>query len=204
MSFWSSIFARKKDQSPKEMKFLIVGLGNPGAQYRNTRHNIGFMVLDRLAEAKSLVFASDRLGDTCLLRHKGKQIHLLKPSTYMNLSGKALRYHMQKHGIEIANVLVVTDDIALPFGKIRIRPKGSGGGHNGLGNIEEVLGNNNYPRMRMGVGGDFPKGAQIDYVLGDFPQEEVEKLPELLDAAGNAILSFATQGIDRTMNLFNK
>jgi peptidyl-tRNA hydrolase, PTH1 family len=185
------------------MKFLIAGLGNPGAAYRNNRHNIGFLVLDRLAERLGVPFGPDRLGDTCLIRHKGKQIVLLKPNTYMNLSGKAVRYHLQKHGIEQSQLLVVTDDIALPFGKIRIRAKGSNGGHNGLGNIQEVLGNENYARMRFGVGGEFAKGAQVDHVLGDFPPEEKEVLPALMDKMGDAILAFSTIGLERTMNLYN-
>jgi peptidyl-tRNA hydrolase, PTH1 family len=185
------------------MKFLITGLGNPGADYRNTRHNIGFMVVDRLAERLGGTFASDRLGDTCTLRHKGKHILLLKPMTYMNLSGKAIRYHLQKHGIEQSNLLVVTDDIALPFGKIRIRAKGSGGGHNGLGNIQEVLGNENYARMRFGVGSEFSKGSQVDYVLSDFSPEEKTALPPLLDKMGDAILAFSTIGLERAMNLYN-
>jgi peptidyl-tRNA hydrolase, PTH1 family len=185
------------------MKFLIVGLGNPGPEYRNNRHNIGFMVLDRFAEGKGATFASDRFGDTCTIRYRGKQLILLKPMTYMNLSGKAVRFHLQKHGIEQNHLLVITDDLALPFGKIRIRAKGSGGGHNGLGNIQEVLGNENYARLRFGVGSEFNKGAQVDYVLGDFPPEERAALPALMDKMGEAILSFAMQGVDRTMGQFN-
>lgn len=185
------------------MKFLITGLGNPGAAYRNNRHNIGFMVLDRLAERLGGAFAPARLGDLCSLRHKGKQLVLLKPTTYMNLSGKAVRYHLQQHGIAQEQLLVVTDDLALPFGKIRIRAKGSGGGHNGLGNIQAVLGNEQYARMRFGVGSEFSKGAQVDHVLGDFPPEEREALPALLDKMGDAILAFATVGLERTMNLYN-
>jgi peptidyl-tRNA hydrolase, PTH1 family len=186
-----------------DMKFLITGLGNPGATYRNSRHNIGFMVLDRLAERLGATFAPDRLGDTCVIRHKGKQIVLLKPNTYMNLSGKAVRYHLQKHAIDQSALLVVTDDIALPFGKIRIRAKGSNGGHNGLGNIQEVLGNENYARMRFGVGGEFSKGAQVDHVLGDFPPEEKEALPAMMDKMGDAILAFSTIGLERAMNQYN-
>jgi PTH1 family peptidyl-tRNA hydrolase len=203
MGFFASLFPKKATESPDEMKFLITGLGNPGAEYRNTRHNIGFMVLDRLAEQQKIAFAPDRLGDTCILRHKGKQLVLLKPSTYMNLSGKAVRYHLQKHGIEQSALLVITDDIALPFGKIRIRAKGSGGGHNGLGNIQEVLGNENYARMRFGVGSEFSKGAQVDYVLNDFPPQEKEALPALLDKMGEAIIAFSTIGLERTMNIYN-
>jgi peptidyl-tRNA hydrolase, PTH1 family len=203
MGFFSSLFAPKIQDFPDEMKFLIIGLGNPGAEYRNTRHNIGFMVLDRLAEKNNLTFATDRLGDTVTLRHKGKQLILLKPSTYMNLSGKAVRYHMQKHGIEQPAVLVITDDLALPFGKVRIRAKGSGGGHNGLGNIQEILGNENYARLRFGVGSEFNKGAQVDYVLSDFRPEEKEALPALLDKMGEAIIGFSTIGLERTMNIYN-
>lgn len=185
------------------MKFLITGLGNPGAQYRNTRHNIGFMVLDRLAERQGATFATDRLGDTCTIRHKGKTIFLLKPNTYMNLSGKAVRYHLQQQDIPQSQLLVITDDIALPFGKVRIRAKGSGGGHNGLGNIQEVLGNENYARMRFGVGSEFGKGQQVDYVLSDFSAEQREALPALLDKMGDAILSLALIGLERTMNIYN-
>ncbi len=186
------------------MKFLIVGLGNPGAQYRNNRHNIGFMVLDALvARQEKVAFESGRYGDSCTMRNRGKQIVLLKPMTYMNLSGKAVRFYMQKHKIPVENLLVVTDDIALPFGKIRIRPKGSGGGHNGLGNIQEILGHTNYARMRFGVGGDFPKGGQSDYVLGDFPAEEVEAMEPLVKKMGDAIYAFASQGLSRTMNQYN-
>lgn len=185
------------------MKFLITGLGNPGPAYHYTRHNIGFMVLDRLAERMGVSFVPDRLGDTCTIKHKGKQLFLLKPSTYMNLSGKAVRYHLQKHGITQNELLVITDDLALPFGKIRIRAKGSGGGHNGLGNIQEVLGNENYARMRFGIGSEFSKGAQVDYVLSDFPAEEKAALPPLLDKMGDAILGFATIGLERAMNIYN-
>lgn len=185
------------------MKFLITGLGNPGSEYRHTRHNIGFMVLDKLAEKNGLSFSPDRLGDTCILKHKGKQLILLKPNTYMNLSGKAVRYHLQKHGIEQPSLLVITDDLALPFGKLRLRAKGSGGGHNGLGNIQEVLGNENYARMRFGVGSEFSKGAQVDYVLSDFPPEEKTALPALLDKMGEAAIAFCMLGIERAMNVYN-
>lgn len=185
------------------MKFLIVGLGNIGAEYASTRHNIGFKVLDALAGASNAVFSSDRYGSVCEIRHRGKQLILLKPSTYMNLSGNALRYWMQKEKIEIENVFVIVDDIALPFGTLRIRKNGSDGGHNGLKHINETLGHQNYARLRFGIGGDFPKGFQIDYVLGEWTKEESTALPELIDQAGKAILSFPIQGIDRTMNTFN-
>ncbi len=203
MGIFDFLFPQKATESSDEMKFLITGLGNPGSEYRSTRHNIGFMVLDRLAEKHGLSFAPDRLGDTCTLRYKGKQLTLLKPSTYMNLSGKAVRYHLQKHNIEQSALLVITDDLALPFGKIRIRAKGSGGGHNGLGNIQEVLGNENYARMRFGVGSEFSKGAQVDYVLSDFQPEEKSALPALMDKMGEAVIGFATIGLERAMNIYN-
>ena len=148
------------------MKYLIVGLGNIGAEYAGTRHNIGFKVLDALAEASNAVFTTARYGDVAELKHKGRTLILLKPSTYMNLSGKAVRYWMEAEKIAPENLLVVSDDIALPFGTLRMRPRGSAGGHNGLKNIAELLGTEDYARMRFGVGGDFPKGHQVDYVLG--------------------------------------
>ena len=149
------------------MKYLIVGLGNIGAEYAGTRHNIGFNVFDALAEASNAVFTTPRYGDVAQVKHKGRTLILLKPSTYMNLSGKAVRYWMEAEKIAPENLLVVSDDIALPFGTLRLRPKGSAGGHNGLKNIAELLGTENFARMRFGVGGDFPKGHQVDYVLGD-------------------------------------
>lgn len=185
------------------MKYLIVGLGNIGVEYAETRHNIGFKVLDALASASNTSFVSDRYGSVCELRHKGRQLLLLKPSTYMNLSGNAVRYWMQKEGIEVENVFIVVDDIALPFGSLRIRKNGSDGGHNGLKHINEVLGHQNYIRLRVGVGGDFPKGFQIDYVLGKWSAEEQKALPEVTEQAGKAIMAFSTMGIDRTMNTFN-
>ncbi|MEM7035770.1 MAG: aminoacyl-tRNA hydrolase [Bacteroidota bacterium] len=186
------------------MKYLIAGLGNPGMQYRNTRHNIGFMAVDELAARKDTEFEQDRLGYTCTVKHRGRQIILLKPVTFMNLSGKAVRFHLQKHKIPIQNLLVVTDDIVLPFGKFRIRKKGSHGGHNGLRDVEAMLGTNAYPRFRFGVGDDFPKGAQVHYVLADFPQSDMTALDaEFLPRMADAILAFAGFGIDRAMNDFN-
>ena len=154
------------------MKYLIVGLGNIGAEYAGTRHNIGFKVLDALAEASNAVFTTARYGDVAELKHKGRTLILLKPSTYMNLSGKAVRYWMEAEKIAPENLLVVSDDIALPFGTLRMRPRGSAGGHNGLKNIAELLGTEDYARMRFGVGGDFPRGHQVDYVLGEWSDEE--------------------------------
>ena len=186
------------------MKYLIVGLGNIGYEYENTRHNIGFRVLDALAKASNLVFTDGRYGATCELRLKGRVLVLLKPSTYMNLSGKAVRYWMEAEKVAPENLLVVSDDIALPFGTLRLRPKGSAGGHNGLKNIAELLGTENFARMRFGVGGDFPKGHQVDYVLGEWSEEDRKAMPERLKVFCDAILSFATIGVERTMNFFNK
>ncbi len=186
------------------MKYLIVGLGNIGPEYLFTRHNIGFMVLDRLAGNFEVKFTVGRLAYHVEIKHKGKQIHLVKPTTYMNLSGKAVNYWMKELKIEKENVLVITDDIALPFGKLRTKVKGSHGGHNGLRNIEEVLGTQQYPRLRFGVGDDFGKGRQAEYVLGNFESSQMDELPEHLDRAIDIILSFCLQGIDKTMNAFNQ
>ena len=186
------------------MKYLIVGLGNIGAEYADTRHNIGFQVLDALAGASNTFFSTGRYGDLAELKHKGRTLLLLKPSTYMNLSGKAVRYWMEAERIPPENLLVISDDIALPFGTLRLRPKGSAGGHNGLKNIAELLGTEEFARMRFGVGGDFPRGHQIDYVLGEWTAEEREAMPERLKLFGEAVLSFATIGLERTMNLYNK
>ena len=176
------------------MKYLIVGLGNIGSEYAETRHNIGFKVLDALAEASNTVFTSSRYGAVAEMRHKGRTLVMLKPSTYMNLSGKAVRYWLEQERIPRENLLVVSDDIALPFGALRMRPKGSAGGHNGLKNIAELLGSEEYARMRFGVGGDFARGHQVDYVLGEWTDEERKALPERLKIFGEAILSFATIG----------
>lgn len=186
------------------MKYLIVGLGNIGAEYAETRHNIGFKVLDALAGASDTFFTTGRYGDIATLRHRGHTLVLLKPSTYMNLSGKAVRYWMDAEHIAPENLLVVSDDIALPFGTLRMRAKGSAGGHNGLKNIAELLGTEEFARMRFGVGGDFPRGHQVDYVLGEWTEEERAAMPERLKLFGDAILSFAAIGLERTMNLFNK
>ena len=185
------------------MKYLVVGLGNIGAEYANTRHNIGFRVLDALAEASNISFTTVRYGAMATLKHRGRTIILLKPSTYMNLSGKAVRYWMEQERIPRENLLVISDDIALPFGTFRMRKNGSEGGHNGLKNITELLGDNQYARMRFGVGGDFPKGHQIDYVLGAFSDNEEKAMAERLKLFGEAILSFVSVGADRTMNAYN-
>jgi PTH1 family peptidyl-tRNA hydrolase len=185
------------------MKFLIVGLGNIGAEYKNTRHNIGFDVLDYLAAQSASTFITDRLADVCTIKNKGKQFVLVKPSTYMNLSGKAVNYWMQKEKVDLKNVFIITDDIALPLGKIRIRAKGSDGGHNGLKNINEVLGTQEYIRLRFGVGNDFGKGQQVDYVLGKWAEEEKPVLTATIQKSAEAVLSFGHIGLERTMNVFN-
>lgn len=195
--------------SPKEShtndmkKYLIVGLGNIGAEYVNTRHNIGFKVLDFLAQKESLSFETVKLGALAEYKFKGRTYFLLKPNTYMNLSGKAVKYWMDKENIPLENVLVITDDLNLPFGTIRIKPKGSDGGHNGLKNINLILNNSNYARFRFGISDAFKKGQQVDYVLGNWSDEETAKLPERYEVAAEAIRSFGTAGLAITMNTFN-
>jgi PTH1 family peptidyl-tRNA hydrolase len=186
------------------MKYLIAGLGNIGPEYALTRHNIGFMVLDRLAAQHDFKFSFERLAFTADWKHKGRQIHFIKPTTYMNLSGKALRYYTDAHKIPVENVLVVVDELQLDFGTLRLKPKGSHGGHNGLRNIEEILGTAQYPRLRCGIGNDFPRGRQVDYVLNPFSDPEMDELPAILDRAGDMVLSFCTLGLQQTMNLFNQ
>jgi PTH1 family peptidyl-tRNA hydrolase len=186
------------------MKFLIVGLGNIGPEYELTRHNIGFLVLDRLADKFGVQFTSGRYASHGLLKYKGRQFNLIKPATFMNLSGKAVNYWLQELSISQEQMLVVVDEIALPFGSLRMRKKGSAGGHNGLKHIEQTLGTNEYPRLRFGVGGEFPKGSQVDYVLSNFNQEEIDKLPERMDKAVDMIIGFGTSGIDRVMNQHNE
>ncbi len=185
------------------MKYLIVGLGNIGDEYRDTRHNIGFMILDAFAEASNIAFSTERYGDVGRGRVKNKQVVLLKPSTYMNLSGNAVRYWLQKENIPIDHMLVVVDDIALPFGAIRIKARGSDAGHNGLKNIAAMIGTQAYPRLRFGVGNDFARGAQIDYVLGPFTAEERQALPERIAVAVDAIRTDVLAGLDRAMCDFN-
>jgi len=185
------------------MSYLIVGLGNIGWEYADTRHNIGFMVLDAWAQASNLIFTSQRYGSVTECRFKGKKMVLLKPSTYMNLSGKAVNYWMQAEGIPIENVLVIVDDLSLPLGTLRMRKQGSDGGHNGLKDIGETLGTTSYTRLRLGIGANFSKGRQIDYVLGTWDDDEKIILPEVLKKAADAAKSFALSGPDRTMNLFN-
>ena len=185
------------------MKYLIVGLGNIGAEYQGTRHNIGFTVLDALAEASNTSFTTGRYGDIARMRLKNQQLVLLKPSTYMNLSGNAVRYWKEQEGVDLDHILVIVDDIALPFGAIRIKPSGSDAGHNGLKNIAQMLGTNAYPRLRFGIGNDFPRGCQIDYVLGHFTLDQCQQLPTRVDVAVDAIKEFCLAGIQRAMNTFN-
>jgi len=185
------------------MKYLIAGLGNIGPEYQLTRHNIGFLVLDQLADQHKVDFEIDRLATKSEFKYKGRHIHLIKPSTYMNLSGKAVAYWMNDLKIPKENLLVVMDDIALPFGSLRLRTKGSSAGHNGLKNIELILGGQEYSRLRFGVGSEFGKGQQVDYVLSNFTKEEFTKLPEVMKKANEMILSFCTAGPAITMSQFN-
>ena len=186
------------------MKYLIAGLGNPGREYENTRHNIGFKILDALAEASNIVFIDGRHGWTAELKFKSRTFVLLKPSTYMNLSGKAVNYWMQKESIAIENLLVVVDDLALPLGSLRLRAKGGDAGHNGLKSITETLGSADYARLRFGIGDNFRQGQQVDYVLGEWDKQEKLELPALIDTSIEIIKSFGTIGVEQTMTFFNK
>jgi peptidyl-tRNA hydrolase, PTH1 family len=202
--FSTSIKEENNSDNISDMKkFLIVGLGNIGAEYVNTRHNIGFKVLDFLAKKESLDFQTVKLGALAEYKLKGRTLLLLKPNTYMNLSGKALQYWMEKEKIEKDNILVITDDLNLAFGTIRIKPKGSDGGHNGLKSIQQTLNSSDYPRFRFGISDDFKKGKQVDYVLGEWDETEQTKLPERLEAAIQAVQSFALAGLENTMTTFN-
>jgi len=186
------------------MKYLIVGLGNIGPEYADTRHNIGFMILDKLAKEEAAQFHTMRLAAYTEVKHKGRSLHLIKPTTYMNLSGNALRYWMNELKIPVENVLVLVDDLALPLGTLRLKPKGSAAGHNGLKHIEIILGNNNYARLRFGIGDNFPKGKQVNYVLDAFDKDELPELPALIDRSIEMIKSFATAGTELTMTRYNK
>ena len=191
-----------EEQDPMK-KFLIVGLGNIGAEYANTRHNIGFKVLDQFAKEENLFFETQKLGSITTFKSKGRTFILLKPSTYMNLSGKSIKYWMAKESIPVENLLVITDDLNLPFGAFRIKTKGSAGGHNGLKDTQLVLQSTTYNRFRFGISDEFSKGRQVDYVLGQWTTEENLKLPERLDKAIAIIKSFGLAGIQNTMNTFN-
>ncbi|MFC2109011.1 aminoacyl-tRNA hydrolase [Bacteroidota bacterium] len=184
-------------------KYLIVGLGNIGAEYENTRHNIGFKILDELASNENISFNTDKLGDVASFRFKGRTFILLKPSTYMNLSGKAVKYWLDKEKIPTENLLIISDDLNLDFGTFRLKAKGSAGGHNGLKDINDKLNSQNYPRFRFGVSSNFSTGKQSNYVLGEWSKEEYRYLPELLLKGANLIKSFGTAGMGNTMSQFN-
>ena len=184
-------------------KYLIVGLGNPGDEYAMTRHNTGFMVLDAFAGASNTVFSDRRYGYVAETSLKGRKVLLLKPTTFMNLSGNAVRYWLNKENIDQHRLLVISDDVALPLGQFRLKAGGSNGGHNGLGHIQQLIGQN-YPRLRMGIGSDYPQGGQIDWVLGRYSEEELQQLQPSIDTAVEIIKSFVLAGIDITMNQYNK
>lgn len=185
------------------MKYLVVGLGNIGSQYWGTRHNIGFRVVNKLAEDAGVNFTEQRYGATARMRLKNKELVLLKPNTFMNLSGNAVRYWLQKENVPVENLLVVVDDLALPFGTLRLKPKGSDAGHNGLRNIQEILGTQEYARLRFGIGNQFPRGGQVDYVLGAFDPEELQVMPEVLKRAMEIVKCFCLAGIQNAMNQYN-
>jgi PTH1 family peptidyl-tRNA hydrolase len=185
------------------VKFLIAGLGNVGDEYHNTRHNIGFRILDAFTDASNISFMDKRYGFVSEYSHKGRKFILLKPNTYVNLSGKAVNYWLQKEDIPPENLLVIVDDIALPFGTLRLRSQGGDGGHNGLIHIIQILGHQNFARLRFGIGDDFPEGFQVNYVLGEWTKEEEKKLPERIRICHDIILSFGLAGLNKTMNEFN-
>ena len=186
------------------MKYLILGIGNKGDEYKETRHNVGFKVVERIAEKLETSFNTANFGWLAEGKYKGRKVFLLKPDTYVNLSGNALRYWMQKENIPLENILIVTDDLALPFGSLRLKGKGSDAGHNGLKNIQQVLNTPNYARLRFGISADFSEGRQVDYVLGEWNEQERETLSQRLDVFANACLSFVFAGLSNTMNSFNK
>lgn len=185
------------------MNYLIAGLGNIGAEYADTRHNVGFMTLDAWADAAGVTFQTQRYGDVAEISFKGRKLTLLKPSTYMNLSGNAVRYWMNKLNIPVENILVICDDLNLPFGTLRMKKKGSDGGHNGLKNIQELLGTQDYPRIRIGIGNNFQKGGQVNFVIGSMTDEEKAAMPEICNSVISGIKDFVTIGPDRAMNIFN-
>jgi PTH1 family peptidyl-tRNA hydrolase len=204
MKWWKQLFNKEIDNTKQPMKkFLIVGLGNIGTEYVNTRHNIGFKILDYIARKEGVLFETAKLGEISELKIKGRSILLLKPNTYMNLSGKAVHYWLEKENIPKENLLVITDDLNLAFGTIRIKAKGSDGGHNGLKNIQLVLNTSEYARFRFGISDAFKKGQQVNYVLGEWDEEEKEKLKERLEVASDVIKSFALTGLANTMNTYN-
>lgn len=204
MNWFLNIFKKRTPEENIPMKkFLIVGLGNIGSEYANTRHNIGFKILDYIANQEGISFQTVKLGEVAELKIKGRTLLLLKPNTYMNLSGKAVKYWLEKENIEKENMLVITDDLNLAFGTIRIKTKGSDGGHNGLKNIQLLLNSTEYPRFRFGIGDAFKKGQQVNYVLGEWDTEEKEKLKERLEISSEIVKSFALAGLSNTMNIYN-
>lgn len=194
---------KAEDKIPNMKKFLIVGLGNIGSEYVNTRHNIGFKIVDFLAKKENVTFETVKLGTLAKYAFKGRTFFLLKPNTYMNLSGKAVQYWMDKENIPLENIFIITDDLNLSFGTVRIKPKGSDGGHNGLKNINLVLNTQNYTRFRFGISDEFKKGKQVDYVLGEWDDAEKLALPERLELTSEIIKSFGTAGLENTMTAFN-
>jgi peptidyl-tRNA hydrolase, PTH1 family len=204
MNWFLTLFKKNKQEDTIPMKkFLIVGLGNIGSEYANTRHNIGFKILDYIANQEGISFQTVKLGEVAELKIKGRTLLLLKPNTYMNLSGKAVKYWLEKENIEKENMLVITDDLNLAFGTIRIKTKGSDGGHNGLKNIQLLLNSTEYPRFRFGISDAFKKGQQVNYVLGEWDAEEKEKLKERLEISSEIVKSFALAGLNNTMNSYN-
>ena len=203
INFLKKIFNKKdKTEENLDMKYLIVGLGNKGIEYENTRHNIGFQVVNYMAETSGKQFKADKLAHRAEIKYKGRILVLIKPTTYMNLSGKAVNYWLQKEKIKPDKMIVIVDDLALPFGTIRIKSKGSDGGHNGISNINQTIGGK-YPRIRFGIGNAFSKGKQVDYVLGKWSEQENKTLPARIEKMSDAVKSFATIGLERTMNYFN-
>ena len=204
MNWFLTLFKKNKQEDTIPMKkFLIVGLGNIGSEYANTRHNIGFKILDYITNQEGISFQTVKLGEVAELKIKGRTLLLLKPNTYMNLSGKAVKYWLEKENIEKENMLVITDDLNLAFGTIRIKTKGSDGGHNGLKNIQLLLNSTEYPRFRFGISDAFKKGQQVNYVLGEWDAEEKEKLKERLEISSEIVKSFALAGLNTTMNTYN-
>ena len=206
MNFFKRLFGSNKAEQELidlEMKYLVVGLGNMHPDYDATRHNIGFEVVDLMVINKEGQWKNDTLGDIALIKHKGRQIHLLKPSTYMNRSGKAVNYWMTKHKVKIENVLIIVDDLNLDFGKVRLRTKGAAGGHNGLKDIEQILGTSKYSRLKVGIGDNFKKGRQVDFVLGKWTANEMAGLGEVLSTSSEAALSFVSIGATHTLSLIH-
>lgn len=203
-NFIKNLFSNKEEEIKEDpMKYLVVGLGNIGSKYEGTRHNIGFEVVEEMAKSKEVRFKNDTLADVCTIKNKGRTLILVKPTTYMNLSGKAVRYWMTKHKIQLENVIVILDDLNLDFNAIRLRSKGKDGGHNGLKNIQEVLNTNQYARLKMGIGSDYGRGKQVDFVLGKWSDKEAADLGSFIDRATKAIYDFTTIGVARAMSANN-